>query len=94
MSQHPVLTKENYTATLAGLWALADLVEEAPIGDMLSMAARAESLGGALDPTLYRSKIDALMEDIEMLRALAPVQATMQRIKRRRSVAPPAGVTP
>lgn len=79
------VSKENYQATLAGLWALAFLVEEAPIAEMLAAAERADSVGSILDPTLYREKSQAMHEDMEMLGALQHVQATIERIKRRRA---------
>ncbi len=85
MSARPVVTQENYQANLAQLWALAFLIEEAPLGEMLAAAERADTIGPIVDPTLYRTKMQALGEDMEMLRALTHVQATLQSIRRRKA---------
>ena len=85
MSTQPVVTAENFRATLAGLWALAGLVAEAPLGEMLAVSERADAVGAVLDPTLYREKASALHEDMEMLRALAHVRSTLESIARRRA---------
>lgn len=79
------ITKDNYGPNLASLWALAHLVAEVPIGDMLAAAERATVMGPILDPTLYREKQAALHEDIEMLRALGHVQTTLKSIQRRKA---------
>lgn len=79
------MTPGNYQPTLAGLWALAALVEEAPVEDMLAAAERADAVGWALDPTLYRDKVRALHEDMEMLGSLRGVQDTVRRLRRRRA---------
>lgn len=80
-----VVTKENYPATLAQLWALAFLVEEAPLGEMIAAAEHADTVGSIVDPTLYRDKCRALGEDIEMLRALSHVRTTLESIRRRKA---------
>jgi hypothetical protein len=85
VSDKPKVTKENYPATLAGLWAMAQLLEEAPLPEMLAAAERADSIGPLVDPTLYREKGRALAEDIEMLDALRHVQVVVQRIRRRKA---------
>lgn len=85
MSRTPVVTKENYQATLAFLWAQAFLVAEQPLGEMLAAAERADTVGFFVDPTLYRDKVAALHEDMEMLRAFLHVQTTLESIKRRRA---------
>ena len=79
------ITKENYQANLAGLWAQASLIEEAPLAEMLAAAEHADTVGAILDPTLYRDKMRALHEDMEMLRALLHVQTTLQSIRRRKA---------
>ncbi len=84
-SGQPRITKQNYESSLVGTWALAQLVAEAPLEEMLGAAERADAVGAALDPTLYREKHRALHEDIEMLRALRHVQLTIDSIKRRRA---------
>lgn len=85
MSTLPVVTKENYPANLAQLWALAFLIEEAPLEEMLAAAERADTIGAIFAPTLYREKMAALHEDMEMLRALSNVQTTLGSIRRRRA---------
>lgn len=85
MSAPPTVTRENYGANLAALWALAELCREAPLGEMLAAAERATVVGPLLDPTLYREKAGALHEDIEMLRALQHVQTTLDSIRRRKA---------
>ena len=86
-ARQPV-TKENYQATLAGLWAMAQLIDEAPIAEMLAAAERADVMGPLLDPTLYREKSRALQEDREMLRALRNVQEVMGDFRRRHAGEP------
>lgn len=85
MSNEPNVTKENYQPNLVALWAMAHLIEEAPLPEMLAAAERADSIGAILDPTLYQEKGRALAEDIEMLDALRHVQVVLERIRRRRA---------
>ena len=80
-----LITKDNYAANLAFLWSQACLVAEQPLAEMLAAAERADTVGLVLDPTLYRDKVVALHEDMEMLRALLHVQTTMASIARRRA---------
>jgi hypothetical protein len=80
-----VVTKDNYGPNLAGLWAQAFLIEEAPLAEMLAAAEHADTVGAIVDPTLYREKMRALHEDMEMLRALLHVQTTLESIRRRRA---------
>jgi hypothetical protein len=80
-----VVTEENYQAMLTHLWSLAFLIEKAPLGEMLAAAEHADAVGAFVDPTLYRDKGRALSEDIEMLRALRPVQEAVGRIRQRRA---------
>ena len=68
------ITTANYEPNLKSLWALAQLVDEAPLDEMIAAAARADTVGALLDPTLYRVKAEALREDLEMLRALRAMQ--------------------
>lgn len=84
MSAH--VTAENYQATLAGLWALTSLVEEAPLDEMIRAAEYADTVGVVVDPTLYRQKATALHEDLEMLRALQHVQSVMAHLRARKVV--------
>ena len=79
------VTQDNYQTTLASLWALAFLVEEAPLAEMLAAAEHADTVGAIVDPTLYREKMRALHEDMEMLRALFHVQTTLASIRRLRA---------
>ncbi len=85
MSTRPPITAANYQPTLLSLWSHAFLIEEQPLDEMLARAERATIAGPLLDPTLYREKGAALYEDIEMLRALLHVQATLASIRRRRA---------
>jgi hypothetical protein len=79
------VTRDNYQANLASTWALAFLVEEAPLAEMLAAAEHADTIGAIVDPTLYRDKMRQLHEDMEMLRALLHVQTTLQSIRRRKA---------
>lgn len=79
------ITRENYRANLESLWALAELIEEAPLTEMIAAVELADTVGAVLDPTLYRKNAQALHEDLEMLRALGHVQRTLQDIRRRRA---------
>ena len=40
-----VVTKDNYGPNLAGLWAQAFLLEEAPLAEMLAAAEHADTVG-------------------------------------------------
>jgi hypothetical protein len=81
----PTITPANYKANLASLWAMAHLVEEAPIAEMLAAADYADAVGSILNPTLYIQKAQALREDTEMLGALLHVQQVLGRIRQRKA---------
>lgn len=81
----PTITPANYEANLASLWALAHLIEAAPLYDMLAAAEYADTVGSLVNPTLYREKMQALHEDTEMLGALRHVQVVIERLRRRKA---------
>lgn len=80
-----MITPANYEANLASLWALAHLIEEAPLAEMLAAAVYADAVGSIVNPTLYIEKAQALREDTEMLGALRHVQVVLERIRRRQA---------
>lgn len=80
-----MITAANYRDNLIGFWALASLVGEAPLPEMIAAIEHADAIGPLVDPTAYRDKVAAMHEDLEMLRALLHVQTTLASIRRRRA---------
>lgn len=69
------MTSANYRPTLEGLWALAQLVEESPIEDMLAAAERADWVAAILDPTPYRNRARAMHEDMVGVGTIVPTRS-------------------
>jgi len=73
----PGVTAEDVRAfkrTIARCWVVAGLLVELPLESLDRQSARAETEGPALYPGIWRSNAKAIMEDREMLRALAAAQ--------------------
>lgn len=56
---------------IARCWVVAGLLIELPLESLDEQSARAESAGPVLYPGIWRANAKAIMEDREMLRALA-----------------------
>ncbi len=84
MSAEPRIPPDDYQLTLAGLWAMANLIANAPLAEMLAAAERAETLGPIVDPTLYRERARALSEDLALLRAFRAVQDVLREMHHRK----------
>jgi hypothetical protein len=77
------VTIEEYQNTLRVCAMLAGLVGEHDIPKMLEMIERADSIGGMIDPTLYREKHGAMMEDKELLEAALPLWRIAKKFQER-----------
>jgi len=77
------VTVEEYQNTLRVCAMLAGLVVDHEIPKMLEMIERADSIGGMIDPTLYREKHGAMMEDKELLEAVLPLWRIAKKLQER-----------
>jgi hypothetical protein len=77
------MTIEEYQNTLRVCAMLSGLVGEHDIPKMLEMIERADSIGGMIDPTLYREKHGAMMEDKELLEAALPLWRIAKKFQER-----------
>lgn len=73
--------RAEYEAGLRLAWGLAHLIERLPIGEMVAVAAQAESVGPVVDPTAWRANAGKLAEDLSMLRALERVRGEIRRLR-------------
>lgn len=62
---------EVYRRTVARCWIVAGLLIELPLEMLDRLSSQAESLGPVLYPTVWRNNAQAIMEDRELIRALA-----------------------
>ncbi len=60
-----------FKRTIARCWIVAGLLIELPLEDLDRQTALAETSGPALYPGIWRARAKAIMEDREMIRALA-----------------------
>lgn len=82
------LDKEAYLASVRAchtILALAATVQM-PLDQVLGAMGRAEGMGPVLDPTLYKDKIKALLEDREVVEAVIPIWHLAQRLKAKERV--------
>lgn len=63
-----------YRTLIARCWIVAGLLVELPLEALESLAARAEQVGPALYPDIWRANALAIMEDREVVRALVTAQ--------------------
>ena len=77
------MTQEEYQNTLRVCAMLAGFVGEHDIPKMLEMIERADSFGCMIDPTLYREKHGAMMEDKELLEAVLPLWRIAKKLQAR-----------
>ena len=77
------MTAEEYQNTLRVCAMLAGLIGEHDIPKMLEMIERADAFGGMIDPTLYREKHGAMMEDKELLEAVLPLWRISKKFQER-----------
>ena len=75
------MTIEEYQENLKTCGLAALFVERVDIPDMLARIERADSIGGMIDPTLYRDKREAMMQDKELLEAALPLWRYAQKIR-------------
>jgi hypothetical protein len=59
---------------VARCWIVAGLLVELPLERLDRMSANAETMGPILHPGIWRANAKAIMEDREMIRALASAQ--------------------
>lgn len=64
---------EDYRAAVMHVALAAQLLAAHDLPALLEAIAKAEAIGPILDPTLYRQKGKAMMEDREILRAALPL---------------------
>lgn len=61
---------ERYRTRLVQCLMLARLAADIPTGEILDSIERADSVGAIFDPTLYREKHAAMMQDKELVKAV------------------------
>lgn len=71
-----------YKSELYKAHMLAAVLGPIPLAEMISAAERCHTTGPFLDPTLYRDKMQALDEDLELLRALRGAQVRIEKLKK------------
>lgn len=64
----------TFKRTIARCWVVAGLLIELPLEQLDRDSARAETTGPMLYPGIWRTNAKAIMEDREMIRALAAAQ--------------------
>jgi hypothetical protein len=79
---------EEYQGAVQGVVLCARLIEQYDIPKLLEAIERADAFGGMLDPTLWRGKHGAMMEDKAVLEAGLPLWRLAKKI--RESIAEPA----
>jgi hypothetical protein len=67
------MTGEQYQEKLLTILVAARTISDVDVPDLLQRINRADTLGALLDPTLYRKKHGAMMEDKELLEAALPL---------------------
>jgi hypothetical protein len=77
------MTVEEYQNSLRVCALLAGIVVEHDVPKMLQMIEQADSIGCMIDPTLYREKHKAMMEDKELLEAVLPLWRIAKKFKER-----------
>lgn len=63
-----------YRSVVARCWIVAGLLVELPLEALDTISAKAEVNGPAFYPDIWRTNAQAIMEDREMIRALATAQ--------------------
>lgn len=73
----------EYQHALKTCALVATLLEPIDVPKLLEMIERADAFGGMIDPTLYRDKHGAMMQDKELLEAAAPLRRWALAIRAR-----------
>ena len=77
------MSAEQYQSGLQAAAVAAVMLAETDIPEILRMIEHADSFGAVLDPTLYREKHQAMMEDKELIEAAMPLWRMGQTLKAR-----------
>lgn len=75
------MTVEEYQDNLKTCGLAAMFLERVNVPDMLARIEKADAIGGMIDPTLYRDKRKAMMEDKELLEAALPLWEYAQKVR-------------
>jgi len=75
------MTIEEYRENLKTCALASMFLERVNVPDMLERIERADAFGGMIDPTLYREKRGAMMEDKELLEAALPLWRYAQKVR-------------
>jgi hypothetical protein len=73
-SDDPADDVRAFKRVIARCWVIAGLLIELPLEQLDRSSARAETTGPILFPGIWRANAKAIMEDREMIRALAAAQ--------------------
>lgn len=68
------MTRDEYRENIAKVWALAGILADLPLGDMLVTVEAAHSLGPILSPSAYQVAAKRLHEDAAAIDALRGAQ--------------------
>lgn len=75
------ISNEEYGGCLVQVWALASVLEQLPLKEVLEKMEYAETVVPMLDPTLWRSKAAAFGEDKRVVRILRDAQREVEKMK-------------
>lgn len=75
------MTIEEWRENLKTCGLAAMFLERVNVPDMLARIEKADAFGGLLDPTLWRDKHGAMMEDKELLEAALPLWRYAQKVR-------------
>lgn len=75
------MTIEEYRENLKTCGLSAMFLERVNIPDMLARIEKADAIGGLIDPTLWRDKHGAMMQDKELFEAALPLWRYAQKIR-------------
>lgn len=84
------MTPEHYRAQFMMILNAARIVSLVDVPDLLERIERADAVGGLIDPTLYREKHGAMMEDKQVLEAALPLWRLARDLAARAQARTPA----
>lgn len=77
------MTPEEYRQHLCTIASAAGLIRNVDVPDLLARIERADAFGAVLDPTLYRARHDAMMQDKRLLEAALPLYHLAKELQER-----------
>lgn len=75
----------EYQAAVRAVVVAARMLEPYDIAEMLRQIEHADAFGPIIDPTLWRYRRGAMLEDREILEAALPLKALAKKLREHRS---------